>query len=83
MGILIWKNDSKKQSRTQLLVVRKPSSMGKQVKPQTVVIAFALEHPKAILTALDPQRSKATGSQIPILPTTYPAANGNAVGANQ
>jgi hypothetical protein len=57
--------------------------MGKQVKPQTVVIAFALGHPKAILTALDPQRSKATGSQIPIPPTTYPAGNGNAVGANQ
>jgi hypothetical protein len=57
--------------------------MGKPAKPQTVVIAFALEHPKAIRTALDPQRSKAIGSQIPIPPTTYPAANGNAVGANQ
>jgi hypothetical protein len=57
--------------------------MGKPVKPQTVVIVFALGHPKAMPTALDPQRSKAIGSQIPIPPTTYPAGNGNAVGANQ
>jgi hypothetical protein len=57
--------------------------MGKQVKLLTVVIVFVQALPKAIPIALDLQRSKATGSQIPIPPTTYPAANGNAVGASQ
>jgi hypothetical protein len=57
--------------------------MGKQGKLLTVVIVFVLARPKAIHTALDLQRSKATGSQIPIPPITYPAANGNAVGASQ
>lgn len=57
--------------------------MVKPVKLLTVVIAFAQARRKVTAIALDPQRSKATGSQIQIPQTIYRGANGSAEEANQ
>ena len=57
--------------------------MVRLVKLLTVVIVFVQARRKATAIALDPPRSKATGSQIQIPQTIYRGANGSAEEANQ
>lgn len=57
--------------------------MVKLVKLLTVVIVFVQARQKGQVIALDPQRSKATGSQIQIPQTIYRGANGSAEEVSQ
>jgi hypothetical protein len=50
--------------------------MGRLVKLKTEEIVFAPARPRAMLIALGQLRSKEIGSLIPILQTTFHAANG-------